>query len=73
MVDTPERVVVIALLGRRRGISRASLYRRSSLSRDALDAAIAKLEHADVLLTTTRCVAPAPALLMLDALGMIGV
>jgi hypothetical protein len=71
--EDPQRVVVIALLGRPRGWPRAWLYPKTSLSPEAIDEAIIKLEACGVLAASARAVVPSPALIRLDALNMVGV
>jgi hypothetical protein len=71
--ENPQRVVVIALLGRPCGRTRAWLHRTSSLSLEAIDEAITRLEQCGVLTASALAVVPSPALILLDALNMIGV
>jgi DNA-binding transcriptional ArsR family regulator len=71
--EHPERLVIIALLGRLRGRRRDSLYRSLGLSRDAIDKAITSLEHAGLVVTTVRMVRASSALVRLDWLNMVGV
>jgi hypothetical protein len=71
--ESPQRVVVIALLGRPCGRPRTWLYRTSSLSGEAIEEAISKLKQCGVLAASARAIVPSPALVVLDALNMIGV
>jgi hypothetical protein len=71
--ESPERVVMIALLDRPYGRTRDWLYHRTSLSREAIDEAITKLEQCGVLAASARAVVPSPAFIRLNALNMIGV
>ncbi len=72
--DTTERLVVIDLLGRPRGHRRPTIYRHlRGHDQAAINAAIASLVEDGVLTTSADRVAVTPALVRLEALGLIGV
>jgi hypothetical protein len=73
VLESPERVTVIALLGRSRGRRRDSLYRTLSFSPEVIDDAIRRLEAAGLVTATARTVRASPALTLLDDLKLIGI
>jgi hypothetical protein len=73
VLESPERVTVIAVLGRPRGRHRDWLYRTLSFSPSAIDEAVRCLEAAGLVITTACTVRASPALMLLDGLRLIGV
>jgi hypothetical protein len=73
--DTTQRLVVIDLLGRPRGHRRPTIYRHlRGHDQAAINAAIASLVEDGVLTTSDDDrVTTTPALVRLEALGLIGV
>lgn len=72
--DTTQRLVVIELLGRPRGHRRPTIYRHlRGHDQAAINAAIASLVEDGVLTTSDDRVTGTPALVRLEALGLIGV
>jgi hypothetical protein len=72
--DTTQRLVVIDLIGRPRGHRRPTIYRHlRGHDQAAINAAIASLVEDGVLTTSDDRVTVTPALVRLEALGLIGV
>jgi hypothetical protein len=67
--DSAQRVVIIGVTRRR---PRGSVYRTTSLSREAIDEATERLEEVGVVVTTVRTVRATAPLARLEALGLIG-
>lgn len=68
-----EYLVLIQVLGRKRGRERERMYRALDCGRAEVDAAIASLERAGVLTTTPRVIRASPALARLESLNLIAV